>query len=206
MKEQLQECTITIKLVSRSTSIRIILIHNTSYRHPIVWNEPILDWSWEELEAEIDQQWQQEIVTDVTYIQIKNVEMKKEHLAALVDIFRSGRATNSSTDVRFINANLCQEGIISLSKLVDVSSNLQEFRLHHNRIDNLESARCLSRSLKSHSCINQLHLTHCDLGSDPEILSVILQSDVEYINLDYNNIDSLGAAKIAEHLDGHPPI
>jgi Ran GTPase-activating protein (RanGAP) involved in mRNA processing and transport len=46
----------------------------------------------------------------------------------------------------------------------------------------------------------------CDLGSSPEILSVILQSDVEYINLDNNNIDSLGAVKIAEYLEGDPPI
>jgi Ran GTPase-activating protein (RanGAP) involved in mRNA processing and transport len=49
-------------------------------------------------------------------------------------------------------------------------------------------------------------LTHCDLGSSPEILSVILQSDVEYINLDNNNIGSLGAVKIAEYLESDPPI
>jgi hypothetical protein len=47
-------------------------------------------------------------------------------------------------------------------------------------------------------------LPHCDLGSSPEILSVILQSDVKWINLDYNNIDS--AVKIAEHLESDPPI
>jgi hypothetical protein len=38
------------------------------------------------------------------------------------------------------------------------------------------------------------------------MLSVILQSDVEYINLDKNNIDSLGAVKIAEYLESNPPI
>ena len=48
---------------------------------------------------------------------------------------------------------------------------------------------------------------HCDLGSSPEILSVIviLQSDVEYIGIDNNNIDSLGAVKIDEYLEGDPP-
>jgi hypothetical protein len=35
---------------------------------------------------------------------------------------------------------------------------------------------------------------------------VILQSDVEYINLENNNIDSLGAVKIAEYLEGDPPM
>jgi hypothetical protein len=49
-------------------------------------------------------------------------------------------------------------------------------------------------------------LTHCDLGSSPEILLVVLQSDVKYINLDYTNIDSLGAVKIAEYLGDDPPI
>jgi hypothetical protein len=70
----------------------------------------------------------------------------------------------------------------------------------------MESARCLSRSLRSHACIIHLGLSHCDLGSNPEILSVILQSDVNYINLANNNIDSLGAAIIAEYLVGDPPI
>ena len=70
----------------------------------------------------------------------------------------------------------------------------------------MESARCLSRSMRSHPRINDLRLTHSDLGSSPEILSVILQSDVKYINLYNNNIDSLGAVKIAEYLGSNPPI
>ena len=77
--------------------------------------------------------------------------------------------------------------------------------MNHNRIDNMTSAHYLSRSLKLHICINQLWLTHCDLGSTPEILSVILQSEVEYICLN-NNIDALGAVKIDEYLEGDPPI
>jgi hypothetical protein len=68
---------------------------------------------------------------------------------------------------------------------------------YHNQIDNMESAHCLSMSLKSHTCIRGLHLDHCDLGNSPDILSVILQSDISIINLSYNNIDSLGVAKIA---------
>ena len=115
-------------------------------------------------------------------------------------------ATNSCTFVNFNNANLCEVGIVSLSELVDVSSKLQTFYLRYNRIDNMESARCLSRTLKSHTRINDLRLTHSDLGSDPEILLVILQSDVNHIILDNNNIDSLGAVKIAKYLGDDPPI
>jgi Ran GTPase-activating protein (RanGAP) involved in mRNA processing and transport len=70
----------------------------------------------------------------------------------------------------------------------------------------MDSARCLSRSLLSHSCINYLRLGYCDLGNSPEILLVILQSDVSNMDLSNNNIESLGAAKIAEYLEGDPPI
>jgi hypothetical protein len=49
-------------------------------------------------------------------------------------------------------------------------------------------------------------LDSCDLGSNPEILLVILQSDVRYIYLGSNNIDSLGAVTIAEYLESDPPI
>jgi Ran GTPase-activating protein (RanGAP) involved in mRNA processing and transport len=49
-------------------------------------------------------------------------------------------------------------------------------------------------------------LSHCDLGSNPEILLVILQSDVEGIDLSNNNIDSFGAAMITEYIGSNPPI
>ena len=60
--------------------------------------------------------------------------------------------------------------------------------------------------IRSHGFIDELNLIHCDLGSSPEILSVILQSDVRNIDLRGNNIDSMGAVKIAEYLEGDPPI
>jgi hypothetical protein len=173
---------------------------------PIVWHESILDEYWNHFEAEIGRMRQLGIVTDIIGIQITNVEMKKERLAALVDIIVSERVSNSITHAVFFNANICDEGINSLSKLVEVSLELEYFTLFSNRIDNMESVRCLSQSLKLHTCINQLKLAHCDLGSNPEILLVVLQSDVKSINLDNNSIDSLGAVKIAEYLEGNPPI
>ena len=164
-------------------------------------------WNRLELEEKIDERKHLGILTKIKHIIIENVEIKKERLAALVAIFSNGRANNSSClTVEIVNANLCEEGIKSLSELVDVSSQLQTFCLHHNRIDNMDSAQRLSRSLRSHSSIDELHLNHCDLGSTPEMLLVILQSDTDYINLDNNNIDSLGAVKIAEYLEGDPPI
>jgi len=188
--------------VSQDKNVDLNLIHHgQDNEEPLVWHEPVLDEYWNKLEAKICLR-----ASKIEGINIENVEMKKERLAALVDILSSGRATNSSTFVNFNNANLCEDGIISLSKLVDVSSELQCFCLHHNRIDNMESARCLSRSLKSHHRINVLSLAHCEHGSNPEILLVILHADIKYIDLDNNNIDSLGAVKIAEYLGNDPPI
>ena len=211
VKEQLQTC---IDSVTRDKNVHLKLIHNSfldtlmDNEEPIVWHEPILDEYWGRLEAEIDRRKQLDNVTaDIERIHIENVEMKEERLAALVAIFCSGKATNSSTNVYFDNANLCGKGIVWLAKLVDVSIEMNMLLLLHNRIDNLESARCLSRSLKSHACIKHLDLSHCDLGSNPEILLVfLLQSDIEYINLESNNINSLGAVKIAEYLEDNPPI
>jgi hypothetical protein len=194
VKEQLQDC---IRSAMRDRSFDLCLNHNDG-DHPIVWHESILDQYWDQLNAE-----------NVKYfcnIQFVNVEITKERLAALVAILSSGRATNSSMHVVLNNANLCAEGIISLAKLVEVSLELEYFDLHHNRIESMDSARCLSRSLKSHTCINEIDLAHCDLGSNPDILLIILQSDVTKIILNNNNINSLGAVKIAEYLDVNPPI
>ena len=188
----------------------ISIVQNQQFMNneePIVWHEPIVDRYWDVLEAEIDRMKQLDnVATVIRNIQIMNIEMKKEQLDALVAIFRSGRATYSSDTVEFHNANICADGLISLSELVDVSSELQTFCISRNRIDNMDSIHCLFRSLKSHACITRLVLSHCDLGSSPEVLSVILQSDIGNINLSNNNIDSLGAVKIAEYLEGNPPI
>jgi hypothetical protein len=208
--QHLQTC---IDLVTHDNSFNLELTHNV-YGHqlmdneePIVWNEPILDEYWVRLEAEIDRRKRLDnVTTDIERIQIENIEMKEERMAALVAIFRSGKATNSFQFIQFINVNLCGEGIVSLSKLINVSVELDQLHLYHNRIDNMESARCLSSSLKSHNLIDLLSLDHCDLGSNPEILLVILQSDIKCINLSNNNIDSLGAVTIAEYLEDDPPI
>ena len=44
-------------------------------------------------------------------------------------------------------------------------------------------------------------MSDCNLGNVPEILSVILQSDVEDLEIADNNINSLGAIKIAEYIE-----
>jgi hypothetical protein len=210
MKRPLQSC-INKLMMDNLHSVHICLSHNpfnqlADNEESIVWHEPILDDYWDQLEAKFHWRTQHDIVTDIHSLQFMNIEMTKERLAALVDIFRSERATNSIPLIVFDNVNLCGEGIVLLSKLVDVSLRLSSLHLCHNRIDNMELARCLTRSVRSHNRLTALDLTHCDLGSSPEMLLVILQSDVNQIILSNNNIDSLGAVKIAEYLEGNPPI
>ena len=122
VKEQLQTC-INSASVHHLQRFNLCLTHNGDgdSEEPIVWHESILDEYWNRLEEEIDQNKQLGIVTEIEYIGII-VEIKKERLDALVAILRSGRATNSSDTVDFDNVNLCEEGIISLSKLVEASS------------------------------------------------------------------------------------
>jgi hypothetical protein len=203
--EKMKGCLQTPFIINNAShykSVNLTLVHNGRLDNEelVVWHEPILDEYWNQLEAKIKQLG---IVTDIGDIQIENVEITKERLATLVTAL-SGQVSTIEY-IHFINVNLCQEGIVSMAKLVDACPQLQTLTINYNRIDNMESARCLSRSLKSHTCINQLWLNHCDLGSTPEFLSVILQSDVEYITLEHNNIDSLGAVKIAEYLENDPP-
>jgi hypothetical protein len=185
IKEQLQTC---IESAHHSQRFNLCLTHNNGWGHlidnkePIVWHEPILDRYWDQLVAAMYVKLLGiVIVTKIDEIHVENVEIKTERLAALVAMLQNGRANISSRDVKLINTNLCGEGIVWLLKLVDVSFNLIWLSLHHNRIDDIDSARCLSRSLKSHACINTLSLKHCNLGSSPEILSVILQSDIKDI-------------------------
>jgi hypothetical protein len=128
--QHLQAC---IELAHHSQRFYLNLKHNASDQQliddeePIVWHEPILDEYWNQPEEEIARKKQLDnITTDIERIQIENIEMKEERLAALVAIFRSGKATNSSTFVNFNNANLSAEGIAYLSEFVEVSSQVAD--------------------------------------------------------------------------------
>ena len=54
--------------------------------------------------------------------------------------------------------------------------------------------------------MNNLSITHCNLGNDADILLVILRSDVTHIDLSHNNIGSSGAVKISEYMESNPPV
>ena len=147
MEERLQTCIRKVTNHNKSFElelIRAVWDQRMDNEAPIVWHEPILDRYWDQLEELIKQQ---EIFTNIQHIKIWNVEMKKERLAVLVAICRCGFDNNSYNFFVFYNANLCGEGIISISKLVDVCTTLQSFSISHNRIDTMTSGVCLSRSL-----------------------------------------------------------
>jgi hypothetical protein len=163
----------------------------------VVWHDPTIVPYWERLATAFPNptnknKW-------IANIMIKNIEMSGETVATLV-------ASLLCRQVIFENTNLCGEGIVLLSTLVEQSPGLETLAISHNRIDDMNSALCLSRVLRPHLGMNTLCMSYCDLGSDPEILSVILQSDVSRIDLSRNDIDFLGAVKISEYLEGNPPV
>jgi hypothetical protein len=70
---------------------------------PIVWHESVVDEYWNQLDAKMKQLC---IVRQIEHIKIENVEITKERLAALFDMFVSRRAADSGTVFIFNNAHL----------------------------------------------------------------------------------------------------
>jgi hypothetical protein len=132
-------------------------------------------------------------------INIINVEIAKESMALLASSL-AGRISDWCSAFKFNNNNLCREGMMSLLTLVENNQKMITFTLENNRIDDINVAMSLSNVLKSHTNIRYMYLNHCNLGNNANILSLILQSNVESIKLIGNNIDSSGAIKIAEFL------
>jgi hypothetical protein len=112
------------------------------------------------------------------------------------------------------SANFLHDELVKVEAHVSLLGKSFILNFHNGDYDtNFDIALCSDRDVAppdtqtTQVSVSSLYLAHCDLGSSPEILSVILQSDVNrIILLDNNNIDSLGAVKIAEYLEGNPPI
>lgn len=85
--------------------------------------------------------------------------------------------------ITFNHTMLCGEGLLSVSKLVELCPVLQTPAHSYNLIDDINVATCFLRALTSHPCMNRICIVHYNLGNNPEILSVILQLEVKYIDL-----------------------
>jgi len=136
-------------------------------------------------------------------LQITNVGMSKEVMNMLLATNIGGKIDRS---IKFTNTNLCGEGIISLSKLIQNNPTVNSLQLSHNPITDINAAVTLSKALKPRLLMSNLDLSNCNLGNDSNILAAVLQSDVMMMTLDYNNISSPGAVKIAEYLEDNPPV
>jgi len=204
VKAQLQEHT---RSAEDGGEFNLYLNHNLTSRieeEPVVWHDPSIAPYWEQLTAAL---FHHHVNIHISgRIWILNIEMQKESVAALARSLCDGRAINSISHVMFVNTNLCSDGVVLVSILVEQSSRLNQLNISRNRIDDMNSAMHLSRTLKTHPNMKFLDMEQCDLGNDPDILAVILQSDVKGIILSHNNLDSLGMAKISEYLAGNPPV
>ena len=183
------------------------------YIHLVVWHEPSIDASWQKLYTALRKKMGTNRVTrlgtsispmqqcfKIKNLSIDSVEMTKENIASMSQVCGE-RAINSMKTIKFVNNNICADGMISLSKLVEQSVDLEMFHMVQNPINDMNAALSLSRVLKVHPSILHVDMLDCNLGNVPEILSVILQSDVEDLEIADNNINSLGAIKIAEYIE-----
>jgi hypothetical protein len=192
--------------------------------HPVVWHEPdrtasapnwtsvSINVSWQKLYTALRKKMTTNRVTrsgtsleqcfKITKLSIDRVEMAKENIALMAQVCGE-RSINAMKVIEFVNNNLCADGMMSLAKLVEQSVDLETFIMIQNPINDMNAALSLSRVLKLHPSINQVAMSDCNLGNEPEILSVILQSDVESLEITANNINSLGAIKIAEYLESN---
>jgi hypothetical protein len=166
----------------------------------VLSHDPSTEMHWKELFTALDNA---DKAIKITNISIRKIEMKKVIFDQLVRFLRG--QTSTLKFITFNNANLCREDLLSLSTLVEQCPVLHTLELSHIQIDDINVATCLSRSLRSRTRTIYLHLPYCNLGNNPEILSVILQSEVSCINLFNNSIDSLGVVKIAECIEGDLP-
>mmetsp|Transcript_5561 Transcript_5561/g.12667 ORF Transcript_5561/g.12667 Transcript_5561/m.12667 type:complete len:481 (-) Transcript_5561:2568-4010(-) len=201
---QLQKCirsaTGDVGLLSyfhlKANSMTQVMMHHEQ----MVSHDQSLNPYWKQLENAFSQPMNMNI--RIHSINIVKVEMKKEHLAMLATNLR-GKVSNL---IQFNDNNLCGDGIMSISDLLEHNPVLYTFHLCHNPIDDLNVAMRLSRVLKAHLDIETLKMTHCNIGNNVDILSAILRSDVKSIDLSHNNIGLSGAVVISEYLETNPPV
>jgi hypothetical protein len=182
---------------------RITLLSSTitpDVEEPVLSHDPSTEMYWKESFTALENA---DKAIKIQNISITKIEMIKDVVDQFIRLLH-GRVSNLYR-ITFNHTNLCREGLLSLSTLVEQCPALHTLDISYNKIDDINVATCISRALRSHPRILDLHLTHCNLGNNPEILSVILQSEVKGISLNKNSIDSLGVVKIAECIGGNSP-
>jgi hypothetical protein len=187
-----------IYLLSNST--RVTEIGPPNVEEPVLSHDPSLETHWTEFFTALENS---DKAIKITSIHFTKIEMIKD----VVDQFMRSLSGQTSTlrSITFGHTNLCGEGLLSLSTLVEQCPVLESLELSHIQIDDINVATCLSSALTSLPRTIYLQLPYCNIGNNPEILSVILQSEVRYINLSNNSIESLGVVKIAEYIERNLP-
>ena len=104
------------------------------------------------------------------YIHIRGIEMTKEILMTKICCRRS---MNSIKRISFDTTNNNGEGMISLAKLVEQSSELNALDIPDNPINHMNVALYVSRASKFHPCIKNVDMPYRNLGNNPEIQSWI---------------------------------
>jgi hypothetical protein len=191
-----------ITLMSNSTRVREIGAPaiQPNVEEAVLSHDPSTDMHWKKFFTSLENA---DKTTEITLISIRKIEMKKVIFDQLVRFLRG--QTSTLKFITFDQTNLCGDGLLSLITLVEQCPALEMLDLSHFPIDDTKVATCLSRVMRYHPQYIHLSLSYCNLGNTPEILSIILQSEVKSISLSNNSIDSLGVVKIAECIEGNSP-
>ncbi|KAL7472916.1 hypothetical protein ACHAXS_013294 [Conticribra weissflogii] len=94
-------------------------------------------------------------------------------------------------------------GFSALATFLERNRSLEKLDLSDNEVDNLDSARLLSKAMRSHPRLERLELKRCGIGENSAVLRAILQSNVYFIGLDENGIGSSGAGELAKYIESN---
>ena len=97
------------------------------------------------------------------------------------------------------------EGVAEILKQVPTLGSLS---LAHNKLEDIDCAKALSSAILKHKGLLFVDLSDCGLGSNEEILSIILKGCKKLNGLDLceNRLDSKSLALIAKFLSNHKTI
>lgn len=204
LKEELQDQTQRVRTRRTSADVGVLSFsYDCGPRHGAIEESSLphdasLDSYWNELSDSIAQHESSKIEG----LHFSGIQMTKEIIGLLAACVR-GKVRDT---ICFEWAKVCGEGIKSLSTLLEHNPLLSSLLLSNNPITDLNAAMCLSQSLKAHPEINELTLQSCSLGNNVNVLSAILASDINHMDLAHNEISSPGALIISNYLQTNPPI
>jgi Leucine-rich repeat (LRR) protein len=127
---------------------RITLLSSTitpDVEEPVLSHDPSTEMYWKESFTALENA---DKAIKIQNISITKIEMIKDVVDQFIRLLH-GRVSNLRR-ITFNHTNLCREGLLSLSTLVEQCPALHTLDISYNTIDDINVATCISRALRSH--------------------------------------------------------